>query len=492
MTATEIKFGGIQMHGMPLGNLLVDPQVRGDTAALNAINDSGGIYGRKLRYIDCDDGPGETSRAKACMKKLVEQDQIFALLTSVTWSSIPITNDDLERTQTPWIGAWSYGFVEWTNPWSLPSHMSMMSESNAGAEWVRDVIKPKKFGLICLNAPEMQRSCQNVNNVLTAAGAKMVKKVDVSLTPGDLSGEVIAMRAAEPDHIIHYVINPASIAKFVVDATQQQYWPPKGMSGNHLAAEILGEIFGDWPVNRYWTNTTYKLWGPDFMATMKKYAPNNQGMNHHIVQAGFAAANFAADALRRIGPQPTRAKLMRLVHTPGTFWQTDAGLDQKFFWSAGDRFNPASGGRREFIYKYTSSNTVANPDSSPHGFAPDPDKFEIHDDQPVAEQQHHGQGERRQRHPGPTGHPVPGHHQSVDAGDQCAERHDDDETHPGMELRSAAEPEAVGHDQPPIEDRAHQDEPAVEERHGAAHTEGQHQRHGDQPVETGLRQSVHQ
>ena len=52
----------------------------------------------------------------------------------------------------------------------------------------------------------------------------------------------------------------------------------------------------------------------------------------------------------------------------------------------GDRFNPASGGRREFIYKYTSSNTVANPDSSPHGFAPDPDKFEIHDDQPVAEQ----------------------------------------------------------------------------------------------------------
>ena len=340
MTATEIKFGGIQMHGMPLGNLLVDPQVRGDTAALNAINDSGGIYGRKLRYIDCDDGPGETSRAKACMKKLVEQDQIFALLTSVTWSSIPITNDDLERTQTPWIGAWSYGFVEWTNPWSLPSHMSMMSESNAGAEWVRDVIKPKKFGLICLNAPEMQRSCQNVNNVLTAAGAKMVKKVDVSLTPGDLSGEVIAMRAAEPDHIIHYVINPASIAKFVVDATQQQYWPPKGMSGNHLAAEILGEIFGDWPVNRYWTNTTYKLWGPDFMATMKKYAPNNQGMNHHIVQAGFAAANFAADALRRIGPQPTRAKLMRLVHTPGTFWQTDAGLDQKFFWSAGDRFNP--------------------------------------------------------------------------------------------------------------------------------------------------------
>lgn len=386
VTPTEIKLGSIQMHGMPLGNLLVDPQVRGNNAALKAINDAGGVHGRKLTHRSCDDGPGETSRAKACMKKLVDEEKIFALLTGVTWSSIPITNDDLERTQTPWIGAWSYGFVEWTNPWSFPAHMSMMSEANANAEWVRDVIKPKTFGLICLNAPEMQRSCDNVNKVLTDAGAKLVHKVNVSLTPGDLSAEVIAMRAAEPDHIVHYVINPASIAKFVVDATQQQYWPPKGMSGNHLAAEILGEIFGEWPVDRYWTNTTFKLWGPEFMATMRKYAPNNEGMNHHIVQSGFVGANILADALQRLGPDVTREKLMQLLHTPGTMWETVPSLDQKFWWSAAERFHPESAGRREFMYKYTSSNTVAKPDTSPNGFTPDPDKFVITDTQPLREE----------------------------------------------------------------------------------------------------------
>jgi hypothetical protein len=77
---------------------------------------------------------------------------------------------------------------------------------------------------------------------------------------------------------------------------------------------------------------------------------------------------------------------MRLLHTPGSFFQTDPSLDQKFWWNSNERFNNAGGGRREFIYKYTSSNTVANPDSSPHGFAPDPDQFVIHDDQPVTEQ----------------------------------------------------------------------------------------------------------
>ena len=381
ISATEIKTGGINMHGMPLGNLLVDPQVRGMNAAAAAINDAGGVYGRKLKYIDCDDGPGETSRAKACMKKLVEQDKIFSMLTTLSWSSAAI-GDDLARYQIPLVGAWAYSHTEWKDPWQFPTHMSMLHEAYAGAEWVRDVIKPKTFGLICLNAPEMQKACSNVNQVLTDAGAKLVHKVDVTLTPGDLSAEVVAMRSKNPDHIIHYVINPASIAKFVVDAAQQQYWPPKGMSGNHLAAEILGEIFGDWPVNRYWTNTTYKLWGPEYMATIRKYAPNNQGLNHHIVQAGYVATNIFANAMKQVGPDPTRQKLLQVLNTPGAVWDAGPGLDQKFMWAPGQRDTEGTGTRTEYMYKYVDANTTANKDNSPRGFAPDPDKFVITDTYP--------------------------------------------------------------------------------------------------------------
>jgi len=380
VSATEIKLGSIQMHGMPLGNLLVDPQVRGNLATARAINDAGGILGRKMTYIDCDDGPGETSRAKACFKKLVEQDKIFGLVTSISWSTAAITQE-LAAAQTPFFGAWAYSYVEWTEPWSFGAHMSMLNEANAGAEWVRDVVKPKTFGLICLNAPEMQRACGNVYRVLNNAGAKLVKKIDVTLTPGDLSAEVIAMRSANPDHIVHYVINPASIAKFVVDSAQQQYWPPKGMSGNHLGAELLGEIFGDWPTNRYWTNTTYQLWGPEYMATMKKYAPNNKGLNHHIVQAGHVAINILAQAMKEAGPELTRQKVMQILATPGRAWDAGPGLGQKWMWAPGERMKDGTGSRKEYMYKYTSANTVAKEDSTPNGFVPDPDKFVITDTQ---------------------------------------------------------------------------------------------------------------
>lgn len=53
--------------------------VCGNLATAAAINDRGGVLARRLSIVDCDDGPGEESRSKSCVKKLVVQDKIFAL-----------------------------------------------------------------------------------------------------------------------------------------------------------------------------------------------------------------------------------------------------------------------------------------------------------------------------------------------------------------------------------------------------------------------------
>jgi hypothetical protein len=57
-------------------------------------------------------------------------------------------------------------------------------------------------------------------------------------------------------------------------------------------------------------------------------------------------------------------------------------MDQKFAYTPSERFgdnwNHDMGQGREFIYKYQSQNTTANPDGSPNGFIPDPDQFVIY------------------------------------------------------------------------------------------------------------------
>jgi hypothetical protein len=379
VTKDEIHMGTVSMHGMALGNVLVNPIVHGIAAEFSAENDRGGVLGRRLVLTDCDDGPGEVSRTKACIKKLATVDKVFALLNITSWGAAS-SHDDLRQYHLPSVGEWAYSQTEWQDPFMFPTHMSMIHEAMAGAHWAANVVHPKTYGLICLTSPEMQLACNQVQKVLDTTGAKMVKRVDVAIAETSMSAQVLAMRAANPDHIIHYVINPATIAKFVVEAAQQGYWPTKGMSGNHLAAEVLGQLFGKWPEGRYWTNTTYKMWGPEFMATMNKYARGNKGLNHHIVQSTYVGAQILAQAARAVGPNLTRDRLMAQLGNGDTY-ATESAMDQRFQYTQSERgsnWSERNGQGREFMYKYASSNTAANPDGSPSGFEPDPDQFVIY------------------------------------------------------------------------------------------------------------------
>jgi ABC-type branched-subunit amino acid transport system substrate-binding protein len=332
-----------------------------------------------MSLIDCDDGPGEVSRTKGCIKKLVGQDKIFSLMSISSWGSGSV-HDDLKQYQVPAFGMWAYSQTEWQDPFMFPTHMSMIHEAMAGANWVKNVIKPQTYGLICLTSPEMQLACNQVQKVLDDSGAKMVKRADVPISETSMSAYVLAMRAANPDHIIHYVINPATEIKFVVESAQQGYWPPKGISGNHLAAEVLGQLFGQWPVGRYWTNTTYLMWGKRFMETNLKYAPANRGLLFHIVQAGFVGMNILADAAKAVGPNLTRDRLMAQLAN-GTVWASDADMGAKFSYipseRSGDHWSDDNSQGHEYMYKYISTNTVSNPDGSPNGFELDKDQGQL-------------------------------------------------------------------------------------------------------------------
>jgi hypothetical protein len=379
VTKDGIHMGTVSMHGMALGNVLIEPIVRGIRAEFESENDRGGILGRRLSLTDCDDGPGEVSRTKACIKKLATVDKVFGLLNITSWGAAS-SHDDLAQYHMPSIGQWAYSQTEWQDPFMFPTHMSMIHEAMAGAHWAVNVIKPKTYGLICLTSPEMQLACNEVQRVMDASGAKMVKRADVSISETSMSAYVLAFRAANPEHIIHYVINPATMAKFIVEAAQQGYYPPKGISGNHLAAEVLGQIFGQWPVGRYWTNTTYKLWGPEFTATMNKYARGNTGVNHHIVQSTYVGAQIMAQAARAVGPNLTRDRLIAELGN-GDVYRSEAAMDQRFSYTPAERggnWSHDMGQGREFMYKYTSENTTSNPDGSPNGFAPDSSQFVIY------------------------------------------------------------------------------------------------------------------
>lgn len=375
----EIKVGAIYMHGMQLASFMPKPMERLIEAQLRVMNDQGGINGRKFKYIGCDDGVPDAARTRACYKKLVEQDKIFAFLGGLTFNS-GLIQPDIERDKVPALAPGSLYRSEWENPWSFAIHMGMEHEAHAGGQWVADVLKPKTVGLLCLNNAEMQATCDASTAVLKKAGIKVVHRVNTSAETPDMSGDVLAMRAAKPDHIIHYTTHPAATARFMLDASQQDYWPPKGISGNHMAGEFAGALIGNYPAKKgYWTNTTYKLWGPELVSWSRKYVPDTEGLHNHVMQGQWWSTNVFFDVLKKMGPNVTREGLKKALETGE--YTTGPGLDQKFMWSPKGRNAAGTGARREFMYKAVSSDWAATKDAAatPSGLVPDPDRFVIED-----------------------------------------------------------------------------------------------------------------
>jgi branched-chain amino acid transport system substrate-binding protein len=83
VTASEIKVGNITAVGGPLGPEAFSGMLHGVQAYFQALNERGGINGRKVRFSTCDDRES-SDRNNACAQNLIEKQQVFALVANST------------------------------------------------------------------------------------------------------------------------------------------------------------------------------------------------------------------------------------------------------------------------------------------------------------------------------------------------------------------------------------------------------------------------
>ena len=361
VSATEIKLGTISDNGAPLGNIVTIPVVTTVIGMMRAVNDTGGIYGRKVVVQDCDSA-GDLTRFRACFKKLVEQEKIFAFITSITWGTGEV-HGDLAKARIPWFGSWGFFTSEWKDPWMFPAHMASVHEAHANSIYVRDTFKVKTVGILYLNIPENRAAVKAMHEIFDPAKIKVVKEIPLEVEDPNETANVVAMRSANPDHVIHFAWSPPMV-KWMLSAKDQGYWPPMGLSGNHFAADALGPLVGDWPLKGMWTITSYKVWSdnPEYLAVMAKYAPEMKTKIHHITQTAYAGSRVFISAAKEVGPNLTRERMMDMWESRP--WDGGPGMGVVFTWKAdakgardGKGGNPEAHDtqRCEYQFKYNKS-----------------------------------------------------------------------------------------------------------------------------------------
>jgi ABC-type branched-subunit amino acid transport system substrate-binding protein len=380
VSGTEIKLGTISDNGAPLGNIVTIPVVTTVIGMMRAVNDTGGIYGRKVVVQDCDSA-GDLTRFRACFKKLVEQEKIFAFITSITWGTGEV-HGDLAKAKIPWFGSWGFFTSEWKDPWMFPAHMASVHEAHANSIYVRDVFKVKTVGILYLNIPEDRAAVKAMHDVFDPAKIKVVKEIPLEVEDPNETANVVAMRSANPDHVIHFAWSPPMV-KWMLGAHDQGYWPPMGVSGNHFAADALGPLVGDWPLKGMWTITSYKVWSdnPEYLAVMAKYAPEMKTKIHHITQTAYAGSRVFISTAKEVGPNLTRERMMDMWESRP--WDGGPGMGVAFTWKPeakgarnGTGGDPAAHDtmRCEYQFKYNKSQA-----GDYKVWVPAPEKYDICD-----------------------------------------------------------------------------------------------------------------
>lgn len=326
VTATSIKIGGLFFNG---GFLDKYSQVSEQAAAafFRFVNDQGGIYGRKIEFLSCDT-QGTVNGTQGCLKKLGDQDEVFALGPSLDFN-LDTVQGYLEQEQLPWVGSSGLYDKEFQSPWMYPTQLrgtdvgamiATFSAQQLGVETVAVSWLTNGAGPGCL---------ERVRALGPKLGYEVVEEASNGDTESDLTPQVVRIRAANPDAIL-FCNDPVNTIKFVQAEGRIGYEPPMGNVAGFVAADDVPKAMGAAGVGLYGFSS-YDFYRSDtpgvqaFNQICRHYYPSN--FPHFYTQAAYTGAKAIVAALEAAGPNVTRQSFIAALRSMRDF---DSGMGLRF------------------------------------------------------------------------------------------------------------------------------------------------------------------
>src|SRR5579883_131245 len=322
ITPTEIHLGTTQ----PLSGSAVTyrPIIQTIQACFNQVNAEGGIYGRKINITVYDD-QYLPANSVPLVKKLVEEDKVFAIASLLGTPTNTAVTDYLNDNKVPqiWIlsGAPAWGADPKGYPWRIGWQPDYVSEGKAYATYIKNNVKGKKVGILYQNDDYGKGYLQGITAVLGDKGTSDSPIVDEEVyetTASDVSGQVTNLKNKGADVFILIAI--PKYAGLALKAAADQSWKPTVIlnsvaldpSLNGLAGgpqNVAGAI-SDLYYHQFNENDPSVQEVKDFLA---KNAPDVQFANFPIF--GYMIGQTYVETLIRAGVNPTRDSLMQATES---------------------------------------------------------------------------------------------------------------------------------------------------------------------------------
>jgi ABC-type branched-subunit amino acid transport system substrate-binding protein len=332
VSPTEIRVGMVDTASGLLGTETFSGPMYGAEAFFKALNDKGGINGRKIVVDNCDD-QGYGLDNQKCVRRLIDQDKIFAFAGNSIYKY-----DGAEYVSSK--GVPDVGGIPIGNAYDTYQHLYSLYGSSAPRNgqvgwngtlyqdtgiyrYFKDRLGARTAAVISYNQADSARYAQTIKDGLKAEGYTVVdKQVDFALPNFDAA--VVDMKNRGVD-IVFDAIDTRGNAQLckAMDGAGLKVQAKVSPVQNQTAT--VGTDFKDSPVcrnsiqvtgeSRNYDDVNFPAVG-DFRAAMKKYFPDREPLMSQWALEGWASAQWLTDAIGSCGANVTRACVEAFVNRP--------------------------------------------------------------------------------------------------------------------------------------------------------------------------------
>jgi len=316
---TEIKIGNTNPYSGPASSYAAIAKTI--DAYFKSVNDSGGIGGRKIKFISLDDGYSPPKTVEM-VRQLVEQDKIFALFQSLGTPCNTAIHKYMNQKKVPQLYV-ATGASKWGDPKNFPWTMGFQpdyhTEAVIYAKHILANVKDAKIAILHQNDDYGRDYLGGFKEGLGKEEGRIAKIVTYEATDPTVDSQIIQLKDSGAN-VFFNVSAPKAAAQGIRKAAEIDWKPAHYL--NNVSASVAAVMKPAGYDNAqgiitaaYIMDATDKQWDNNdemkaWRAWMDKNMPQaNKADANHIY--GYAVAVLMTETLKRCGDELTRANLMK-------------------------------------------------------------------------------------------------------------------------------------------------------------------------------------
>jgi ABC-type branched-subunit amino acid transport system substrate-binding protein len=218
--------------------------------AVKEINDAGGLLGRRIELVQADHGFDPT-RVVNEARRLLQQEKVDVVFgpegSALAIAAAPIFNE----AKVPYF---STTVTAAPTKYNFTSLMSGLTQATAGLNFAAKELKAKTVAIISDNGGLGKELAANAQKIAPTLGLKVVSVQEFQVGATDVTPQILALRSANADVVLHTVSAPKDAGTFVVNLREVKWTPTIvsmmfGQSTGQLMAVSGPESFTS---GKYW------------------------------------------------------------------------------------------------------------------------------------------------------------------------------------------------------------------------------------------------